>query len=450
MTYHRNRRVLLVCGLLALLFGKAALALDPHRLISQYAHTVWRVQDGFPHGPHMITQTSDGYIWIAVNGLLRFDGVSMTPVSPQKSFPTDAGINWLLGSRDGSLWMATYHGLYRLKDGEAFSLPIKRGGVESILEDHDGAIWITRTRVSGTEGSLCRIVGNDMKCYAKDKSDGNPASFTTSLAEDSSGDIWFGCQMLCRWNGSSISHYMQEQMDHPSGDGVVGLAAGAAGSVWVAMDGVGPGLGVRHCSNGSFMSYVVPGFDGATIRAAYLFLDGNQTLWVGTESQGLYHIHDGRADHYGAAQGLTGDRVNSIYEDREGNLWITTDKGVDLLRDIPVVSFSSTEGLRGGSEVSAVLPRNDNSLWVGLRGALAIIRPDSISLITMADGRPIQDVYALLEDHLGQVWLGINGTVMLQQLGRFAEIKGQNGSRLDHIAKIFSFAEDIDGNIWAV
>jgi signal transduction histidine kinase/ligand-binding sensor domain-containing protein len=439
-----------ICSFLLLFLTGTASALDPHRLISQYAHTVWRVQDGFPHGPHMITQTSDGYIWIAINGLLRFDGVTMTPVLPQKSFPTDATINWLLGSRDGSLWMATYQGLYRLKDGEAFSLPIKRGGVESILEDHGGAIWITRTRVGGTEGSLCRIVGNDLKCYAKDKSDGNPAYFATSLAEDGSGDIWFGCQMLCRWNGSSISHYMQEQMDHPSGYGVVGLAAGAAGSVWAAMDGVGPGLGVRHYSNGSFMSYVVPGFDGATIRAQALLLDRNQTLWVGTESQGLYHIHDGHADHYGAAQGLTGDRVNSIYEDREGNLWITTDQGVDLFRDIPVVSFSSTEGLRGGSDVSAVIARNDNSLWVGLKGALALIRPDSISLTTMADGHPIQDVYALFEDHLGQVWLGINATVMVHQLGRFFEISGQDGRRLDQIGRIFSFTEDIAGNIWAI
>ena len=215
------------------------------------------------------------------------------------------------------------------------------------------------------------------------------------------------------------------------------------------MDGVGPGLGVRHYSNGSFASYVVPGFDGATIRAVALLLDRNQTLWVGTESQGLYHIHDGHADHYGAAQGLTGDEVNSIYEDREGNLWITTDKGVDLFRDIPIVSFSSTEGL-SGSEVSAVIARNDNSLWVGLRGALALIRQDSVSLTTMADGRPIQDVYALFEDHVGQVWLGINPTVMVYQLGKFSEIKRQDGSRLDQIAKIFSFTEDIDGNIWAI
>jgi signal transduction histidine kinase/ligand-binding sensor domain-containing protein len=438
-----------ICGLVLLFLAGTATALDPHRLISQYAHTVWRVQDGFPHGPHMITQTSDGYIWIAGTGLLRFDGVTMTPVLPQKSFPTESGINWLLGSRDGSLWMATYHGLYRLKDGEAFGFPINRGGVEDIIEAHDGAIWITRSRVGGVEGALCRVIGRDLKCYAKDKSDGNPADFASALAEDGSGDIWFGCQMLCRWNGGSISHYMQEQMDHPTGDGVVAIAAGAAGSVWVAMDGVGPGLGVRYYSNGSFMSYVVPGFDGASIRAAALLLDRNQTLWVGTESQGLYHIHDGRADHYGAAQGLTGDEVQSLYEDREGNLWITTDKGVDLLRDIPIVSYSSTEGL-SGSDLSAVIARNDNSLWVGLKGPLALIHPDSVSLTTIADGRPIHDVYALFEDHLAQVWLGINGTVMGYRLGKFFGIKAQDGSRLEQIGKIFSFTEDIDGNIWAI
>src|SRR5258708_1546456 len=93
---------------------------------------------------------------------------------------------------------------------------------------------------------------------------------------------------------------------------------------------------------------------------------------------------------------------------------------------------------------------NDNSVWVGLRGALALLRADSVSLTTSVRGRPIQDVYALFEDHLGQVWLGINTRVMVHRLGRFSEIKGQDGSRLDQIGKIFSFTEDIDGNIWAI
>ncbi|HTD72320.1 MAG TPA: two-component regulator propeller domain-containing protein [Steroidobacteraceae bacterium] len=398
----------------------------------------------------MITQTNDGYVWIGGGGLLRYDGATMTPVLPQKFFPTDTGVNWLLGSRDGSLWMATYRGLSRLnKDGEAFSFPIERGSVQYVLEDHAGTIWITRSDLRGMEGAFCRISGNDMKCFAKDKSDGNPAHFGTALAEDSSGDIWFGCQMLCRWKGSSISHYMEEQMAHPTGDGVVGLAAGPAGAMWAAMDGVGPGLGVRYFSNGNFMSYVVPGFDGATIRATILFVDRQETLWVGTETQGLYHIHDGHADHYGAAQGLTGDEVASIYEDREGDLWIATDRGVDLFRDIPIVSYSSTEGL-SGSDLSAVIARTDNSLWAGLKGALAIIRPDSVSLTKEIDGHPIQDVYALFEDHTGQVWLGIDATVMVYEHGKFFEIKGQAGRRLDQIGKIVSFTEDTDGNVWAI
>jgi signal transduction histidine kinase/ligand-binding sensor domain-containing protein len=452
MKHRRNfRTALAISSFLLLLLNGTASALDPHRMISQYAHTVWRVQDGFPHGPQEFTQTNDGYIWIATAvGLLRFDGVTMAPVPTQKSFPTKEGVNRLLSSSDGSLWMATYRGLNRLnKDGEGFSFPIKRGSVESILEDHAGTIWIARNHLGGSEGTLCRFAGDDLKCYGKDKSDGNPAQSAAALAEDSSGDIWFACQMLCRWNGNSISHYMEEQMDHPSGDGVVAITTGAAGSVWIAMDGVGPGLGVRYYKNGSFPSYVVPGFDGATIRAIALFVDRQQTLWVGTESQGLYHIHDGHADHYGAAQGLTGDEVHSIYEDKEGNVWVTTDRGVDLFRDIPIVSFSSTEGL-SGSDLRSVIARNDNTLWVGLRGALAIVHGDSISLTTVADGHPIQDVSALLEDHLGQVWLGINRTVMAYQLGKFSEIKGQDARPLDQIGKIFSLTEDTDGNIWAI
>jgi signal transduction histidine kinase/ligand-binding sensor domain-containing protein len=374
----------------------------------------------------------------------------MAPVPTQKSFPTKEGVNRLLGTRDGSLWMVTYRGVNRLnKDGQGVSIPIKRGSVANLLEDHTGTIWIARNHLEGIEGTLCRVVGDDLKCYGKDKSDGNPAQSATALAEDSSGDIWFACRMLCRWNGKSISHYMEEQLDHPSGDGVVAVAAGPAGSVWIALDGVGPGLGVRYYSNGSFLSYAVPGFDGATIRAEVLFVDRQQTLWVGTEAQGIYHIHDGHADHYGAEQGLTGNEVHSIYEDKEGNVWITTDRGLDVFRDIAIVSFSTTEGL-SGSDFRAVIARNDRSIWAAVKGALAIIRPESVSMITAADGHPIQDVSALLEDHSGEVWLGINRTVMVYQLGRFSVIKGQDGRPLDQVGKIVSFAEDSAGNIWAI
>jgi len=55
----------------------AMLALNPALDVSQYAHTSWKIRDGFTKGYiSSIAQTSDGYLWLGTEfGLLRFDGV---------------------------------------------------------------------------------------------------------------------------------------------------------------------------------------------------------------------------------------------------------------------------------------------------------------------------------------------------------------------------------------
>src|SRR6185295_14804981 len=48
--------------------------------ISQYAHTVWTVKDGFVGGVLTIAQTADGYLWVGgPGGLFRFDGIRAVP-----------------------------------------------------------------------------------------------------------------------------------------------------------------------------------------------------------------------------------------------------------------------------------------------------------------------------------------------------------------------------------
>src|SRR5262249_8386951 len=61
-----------------------ALGLDPSLAASQYAHTSWRVRDGFVEGfIYSIAQTPDGYLWLGTEfGLRRFDGVRTLPWSP--------------------------------------------------------------------------------------------------------------------------------------------------------------------------------------------------------------------------------------------------------------------------------------------------------------------------------------------------------------------------------
>src|SRR6201993_2344786 len=87
-----------------------AFASAPSLDISQYAHTAWRVRDGFfKSGINAIAQTPDGYLWLGTEfGLLRFDGVKAVPWQPLAGGQLPSThISKLLVSRDGTLWIGT-------------------------------------------------------------------------------------------------------------------------------------------------------------------------------------------------------------------------------------------------------------------------------------------------------------------------------------------------------
>ena len=297
--------------LVVLILCVPANALDPDRHISQYGHTVWRVQDGAIDPAGEITQTADGYLWLGTsNGLLRFDGVKFVPFAPPGLNLPTRGFTFLLGARDGSLWIGMRRGLSRLKDGrlQVYTKPDDNSGISTILEDHEGTIWITRYNAPRGEGPLCRVEGNGLHCYGE--ADGIPVRYGLGLKEDKSGNIWFGSTVLCRWRQGSAETYLKEVRKHKdAGDGVIDVAAGSSGEVWAAVDGVGQELGIRYFSGGKWAAYVIPGLDGTKVLAHALFVDRNQSLWIGTEQNGLYRVHDGIVDHYGTTDGLSGDSV---------------------------------------------------------------------------------------------------------------------------------------------
>jgi ligand-binding sensor domain-containing protein len=69
-----------------------AFPLNPSFDISQYAHTSWKIRDGFAKGSiNSIAQTPDGYLWLGTQfGLVRFDGVRNVPWQHQASISPPA------------------------------------------------------------------------------------------------------------------------------------------------------------------------------------------------------------------------------------------------------------------------------------------------------------------------------------------------------------------------
>jgi ligand-binding sensor domain-containing protein len=175
-----------------------------------------------------------------------------------------------------------------------------------------------------------------------------------------------------------------------------------------------------------------------------LFLDRKNALWIGTWQQGIYRIHDGVADHFSTADGLSSEHVYNFFEDREGDLWIATSKGVDRFRDFRVTSFSTREGL-STPEVDSVLASRDGTVWIGGYEALDALRPHGIAHIQKGKGLPGEQVTSLFEDHAGQLWVGIDNMLTIYTHGRFRPINRGDGTPIGMVAGL---TEDVDGNIW--
>jgi ligand-binding sensor domain-containing protein/signal transduction histidine kinase len=424
-----------------------ARALDPSRYLSQYAHSSWTIQDGtFSGSPNAITQTRDGYLWIGTEaGLVRFDGVRFVPwVEPEGKHLLTANVYSLLGAQDGSLWIGTGNGVARWTNGDLINFPGTIGRINSIREDDRGKVWMVRTRLTGQIGPLCGIEGREIHCYGADE--GLKCSYGSELAIDTQENLWIGSSdALCRWKPGSSSIYLKEELKKTEGlAGVSALATGDDGVVWAGIPRAGKTFGLRQLLDGVWTSYIVPGMDGASLAVNTLFLDRNHALWVGTVNQGIYRVYNGKADHFSSSDGLSSNSIKQFYQDREGNVWVATSKGIDCFRDVRVATFSIREGLTADG-VSSVLAAKDGALWIGNQGALDVLRQGTISKMTARDGLPGQDVTSLLEDSTGKLWVGVDQELAVYDHKRFRLIKRPDGTP---VGAVVAMSEDTDHNIW--
>ena len=349
--------------------------LDPSLDVSQYAHTAWKIREGFATGTiHEIAQTPDGYLWLATeSGLLRFDGVRTVPWQPPGEHLPSNDIRSLVAGRDGTLWLGTAKGLVSWKHARLAQFPQLSGfDVYTLLQDHEGTIWAAGVMWEAglsQPGKLCAIKGGDVHC---DGSDGTFSFGVTAAYEDSRGNLWLGAgNGIWRWRPGSPDHYELPAAKQSSLPALVfnrnALVEGERGSLLVA----GPG-GLRQLIEGEIKGYSFPPGPSASPQfnePGTLLRDRNGGLWIGTLDRGILHVHEGRADVYSQSDGLTGNAVESFFEDREGNVWVSTTAGLDRFREYAIPTISVKQGL-SSPFVVCVLAAKDGSVWLGTTDGL--------------------------------------------------------------------------------
>ncbi|MDE6299807.1 MAG: response regulator [Muribaculaceae bacterium] len=124
------------------------------------------------------------------------------------------------------------------------------------------------------------------------------------------------------------------------------------------------------------------------------------TIWIGTMGTGLYRFlpekkkyeYYSYEDGKSSANSLRSNSINSVMEDRKGNIWISTDRGglSRYNRDTnDFTTFSTEEGLPD-NVVYPVVEDRDGYLWFGTNRGLVRMEPDgkNILVFTKADGLP--------------------------------------------------------------
>jgi signal transduction histidine kinase/ligand-binding sensor domain-containing protein len=426
-------------AIVCLLASSPASGLDSTLRLTQYRHTAWRVQDGsFAAAPNAIAQTTDGYIWIGTGaGLVKYDGVRFAPwTAPGQRTPFSAVVLSLLGAADGTLWIGTATQLWSLKNN---TLSEHVGGrINAIIEDRHHRIWVVRSRPPDPKGGLCQAAGEQPRCIGGD--DRLRLSYAVTLAEDIDGNLWVGSSgQLLRWSDHSAQGYFRDRLARFDGvSGVMSVVAKRDGSVWasVARDGIG----IIRMVNGTPTTVTIPGLDTEKVTA--LYVDREQSVWIGTSNDGIYRIVSGRIDGFRADGGLSSNAVTRFFEDREGNVWVATTKGLDRLRDTRVVTFSTAEGL-SADQAGSVLAAADGRVWIGNMGGLDVIDGSRVTSVRI----PGRNVTALWEDRARRLWVGVDDELALYADGEFRRVHGLDGRT--HLGLVTTVTEDRDGNLWA-
>ena len=434
------RRVAIV--LCVLVAGcECGFALNPSLDISQYGHHAWTVPDGFSLGNiYAMAQTPDGYLWLGGEfGLFRFDGVRTIPWQPPAGQHLPNKPFSLLVTRDGALWIGTFAGLVSWSGGKLTRYPELDGlVVTSLLEDREETVWAgLMDSSSGTHaGRLCAIRKGSTQCYGEDGAFG---SFVRALYEDSSGTLWGGAESgLWRWKPGPPSRYATPGMQ------ISGLSKTYDGRVLIAM----LRAGLKQVVGDKLEAYPIRDpihpnrlLGDRDVNSNKLLWDRDGGLWIGTKDRGLIHVHEGRTDVFAKSDGLSGDAICSVFEDREGNVWVASTEGLDRFRDLPVTTISMKQRLFS-NDTNSVVAVTDGSIWVATQDGLARWKNGQITFFLKSSGLPDDAAQSLFQDNRGRIWVFTGHGLAYFKDGRFVAVNGVPSG------KVYSITGDKAGNLW--
>lgn len=358
---------------------------------------------------------------------------------------------------------------YKHEPGNANSLAID--DILSLVEGNDGKLWVG----TENEGiSIFDITNNTFTTYRYDPSDNNSLSNNSiySLYKDDLGNIWAGtwsggANLLPRY-GHRFRHHQQipYYSNSLSHNIVTTMFTEKSGNIWIGTDG--GGLNYFNAATDSFAHYRKNNNSLSTALSSDFVMtivgvdDG--IIGVGYHRVGFELIDYKRGRTIplvkkGAA-GFQDISVNVSYKDRNGNLWLGAHDNVGVffydVKNKRLTHFPSNpqdENSIGGHNIFAITEDKDGQIWLGTDDGLDLFDRKNNRFIHHRNIRGNTEslshntVYSLLEDRHGNFWIGTGDGLNLfdRKTNTFSVYNETNGLAN---STIYGIQEDSGGNLW--
>jgi signal transduction histidine kinase/ligand-binding sensor domain-containing protein len=424
-----------------------AWAIIPSKILSGYYHTSWTAKDELPGAVLSIAQTTDGFLWIGGSaGLFRFDGLVMERYTPENGVLLQERLeSALLATPDGGLWIGYNDGgISFLKNGRVTNFTERDGFptglVRVIVLDRDGVIW------ASVAGGLARYDG---KHWLKIQTDwGFPGKSAFSVVVDREGAVWVTSEDRIYALSRGEKRFQDAGLSTTAG--VLLLAPDNV--FWLTEPHKNSIVRLRMLAGKlSRSSTVIQASDWTPI------FDHNGGLWIGSWGNGILHIPspgllpEGSTSNlspgvetFTETQGLSDNHATRFFEDREGNIWIATNEGLNRLRRSSVSWFA----LQPGTHSFSLIPSVDGEIIAASYNGGMVRVPQG----TMVSGAP-KNVLMSYRAPDDAVWLNCDDGSALKFTGSLVEWKDHRFIRVGvppdvHTINVGAMTTDHAGNLW--
>ena len=315
--------------------------------------------------------------------------------------------------------------------------------VNAMGGDRNGNIWIGTTR----NGLVRMSVTTHQMEPLQLKTMNGVSRLTTStdirsIYIDNSDLLWIGSAK------AGVAYY---------GDNIFKFEADLIGDVTAICQDSTERVWYGTSSNG------IIGYDGplASVKVSAIAATNDGSLWVGSPQNGLTRIKGGQARFYSTANDSThrtmiDDHINAMTCDKQGNLWIATDGGLQIYnpRMDQFSNYTKELGKIRVNNITSLFYGSGNRMFVGTSEGLIVMNVSTGKMEHFTgNSTSIQKftnnyITQVFEDSRGLIWVGTREGVNILNL---------ETDRLDQLTEksyglcnnnICGIAEDVKHNIW--